>query len=280
VPCAAKTYSAAGSPTNACTPCTDTNAVSNSAFTACVCAAGYSPTSAGPNPSCGANSAPYKGYLSISGFTGTTCAAGAAMNTTLTRGPFTGGCTKMSNYYTYQSCADANTMKVDYFMDAACTIGATYPTVIPLTCSADSNDGSSALQTCMYGDLPAKSPATTGNNILITHYSASATCTGAVDTLITVAVAKYGGCVVSGTASYSYSCKNNLPSRTDYTDTACSVGAKTSGYTAACMADTGSGATGSMLVSCTGGTSTSGAASTAAGVVAAVAAVAAAVALA
>lgn len=183
------------------------------------------------------------------------------------------------NYYSYQTCADANTMKVAYFTDAACTIGVLTPTLIPLTCSADSGGGSS-LQTCVMGAFPDKIPATTGNNILATHFSASATCTGAIDTFYTTPVTKYGGCVVSGTTSYSYSCKNNLPSRTDYTDTACSVGGKTSGPAAACTADTGSGATGSTLATCTGGTTTSGAASTAASVVAAVAAVAAAVALA
>ena len=257
--------------------------MSNTYRTACVCPSGYSPTSAGSNPSCGANSAPYKGYLSIAGFNGATCAANAATNTTLTRGPFTSGCTRSSaggSGYLYSSCADANTLKTEYFSDAACTNSQGFPSLTPLACSADIGGGSSSLQTCVYGDLPDKIPATTGNNILATHFSSLATCTGAVDNHMTVPVAKYGGCIVSGTTSYSYSCKNNLPSRTDYTDTACSVGGRTSGPAAACTADTGSGATGSTLATCTGGTTTSGAASTAASVVAAVAAVAAAVALA
>jgi hypothetical protein len=279
-PCAAKTYSPTGSQTNVCMPCSDANAVSNYAFTACECAMGYSPTSAGPNPSCGANSAPYKGYMSVSTFTNTAC-SGTAMSTSL-QNTFSSGCTKESGssppLYTYQSCIDVNTKILQYYTDAACSIPATYPypSISTLTCSSGS------LSTCVMGAFPDKIPAATGNNILATHFSASATCTGAIDTFYTTPVTTYGGCIVSpsGTTSYSYSCKNNLPSRTDYTDAACSVGGKTSGPAAACMADTGSGATGSTLASCTGGTTTSGAASTAASVVAAVAAVAAAVALA
>ena len=93
--------------------------------------------------------------------------------------------------------------------------------------------------------------------------------------------ATYGACVVVGTASYSWSCKNSFPARMEYTDTKCSVGGKSTGPTAACTADTGPGASGSGKYSCTGGTtSSSGAAATAAGVVAVVAAAAAAVALA
>jgi len=275
-PCAAKTYSPTGSQTNACMPCSDANSVSNYAFTACECAMGYSPTSAGPNPSCGANSAPYKGYMSVSTFTNTAC-SGTAMSTSL-QNTFSSGCTKESGsfLYSYQSCIDMNTKILQYYTDAACSIPSTYPypSISTLTCSSGS------LSTCVMGAFPDKIPAATGNNILATHFSASAACTGAIDTFITTPVTTYGGCVVSGTTSYSYSCKNNMPSRTDYTDTACSVGGRTSGPAAACTADTGSGATGSTLASCTGGTTTSGAASTAASVVAAVAAVAAAVALA
>ena len=278
-PCEDKTYSPTGSQTSACTPCSDANAVSNYAFTACVCAAGNSPTSAGPDPSCGANSAPYKGYMWVSTFSNPAC-AGNAMSTTL-QNAFSSGCTKESgsSFYTYQTCIDANSKKTAYFTDAACSIPASlppYPIISTPTCSQGS------VSSCVMGAFPDKIPGATGNNILATHFSASATCTGAIDNFITTPVTMYGGCIVSGsgTTSYSYSCKNNMPSRTDYTDTSCSVGGKTSGPAASCTADTGSGVTGSTLASCTGGTTTSGAASTAASVVAAVAAVAAAVALA
>ena len=138
------------------------------------------------------------------------------------------------------------------------------------------------MQTCVMGtSFPATAPTPTGtSNVLTTHYSASAACSGATDTYVTIS-ATYGACVVSGTESYSWSCKNSLPSRMDYTDNKCSVGGKSTGPTTACTADTGSGATGSYKYSCTGGTtSSSGAAATAAGVVAVVAAAAAAVALA
>ena len=216
-------------------------------------------------------------YYSITSYTSTTACTGTISETYVSNMGTAPTCTQYpgsSTMWMLQSCKDSTTQQIVYYTDNTCkTVSTAFPaTNEALTCYSGSYG--SSLRKCVTGTFPASNPSATGNKLLVSLYSSSATCTGSPIEYHASDVV-FGVCTTlsSGGSMMPY-CKNGVPSPTEYTDSKCSVGGtpKTMG----CMAN---GQGGSMQYSCVTSAS-SGAAAVATGVVAAVAAAAAVVSLA